>query len=460
MRNTLAGLMCLTVVAHAASTVTIDHLPTDQATPSFQFARVPRPVRNDAAAGGSFTIVTGERDPNGASVAILNDGLLPVGEDEPGANFFFRAGSEGGRLLLDLKTSMSIAQVNTYSWHPGGRGPQVYTVYASDGQNPGFNPRPAAGRDPSTCGWTLLATVDSRPEPDDTGGQYGVGILMPTNVPVACLYLLFDIARTSATDPFGHTFFSEIDVIAPNHTHLEFIESAIPGVAPETFTFQDGLYTVVIDTTETPDLADWTRAEIVPMVFHWYPKLIALLPSDGFSPPVRFSIRFDPDMRGVAATSGTRIRCAAAWIRANLEGEAKGAIFHEMVHVLQQYGRARGANRSPRPPGWLVEGLTDYIRWYLFEPESRGAEISARNLDRARYDGSYRITANFLNWVCGQQGEDFIPKLNAAIREGRYSEDLWTELTGRSVQDLGAAWKTQIEKQVASTTAAEANAER
>ena len=36
-------------------------------------------------------------------------------------------------------------------------------------------------------------------------------------------------------------------------------------------------------------------------------------------------------------------------MRQNLEGEAKGAIVHELVHVVQQYGRAqRGA--TPRRP--------------------------------------------------------------------------------------------------------------
>jgi hypothetical protein len=32
----------------------------------------------------------------------LNDGLLPAEEDAPGDNFFFTAGTAGGRLQLDL----------------------------------------------------------------------------------------------------------------------------------------------------------------------------------------------------------------------------------------------------------------------------------------------------------------------------------------------------------------------
>ena len=39
-------------------------------------------------------------------------------------------------------------------------------------------------------------------------------------------------------------------------------------------------------------------------------------------------------------------------------------------------------------------------------------------------------------------------KLNAAIREGRYSENLWKDLTGATVQDLGQTWKADLEKKV------------
>ena len=86
-------------------------------------------------------------------------------------------------------------------------------------------------------------------------------------------------------------------------------------------------------------------------------------------------------MRGVAATRGTQVQCSADWFRRNLRGEAKGAVVHELVHVVQQYGRARTTNPDAvRPPGWLTEGIADYIRWYLYEPQSRGAEIGEAGL--------------------------------------------------------------------------------
>jgi hypothetical protein len=137
--------------------------------------------------------------------------------------------------------------------------------------------------------------------------------------------------------------------------------------------------------------------------------------------------------------------CSPAWFRRELEREAKGAVVHELVHVVQQYGGARRRNPDARrPPGWLVEGIADYIRWFLYEPQSHGAEITERNFQRARFDGSYRITANFLNWVTNRYDQDLVPKLNAAIREGRYNEDLWADYAERTLAELDDEWRSSL----------------
>jgi hypothetical protein len=181
------------------------------------------------------------------------------------------------------------------------------------------------------------------------------------------------------------------------------------------------------------------------MIKEWYPKLVTMLPSEGYTAPKRVSIHIRKDMDGVAATSGTRVNCAANWMRRELKGEAVGAVFHELVHVVQQYGRGRRSSSSPTP-GWVVEGIPDYIRWYIYEPQSRGAEISPRNVERARYDASYRVTANFFNWVVVNHDKDLIRKLNAAAREGKYQPELWTQWTGQTVQELGEKWKASLQK--------------
>jgi hypothetical protein len=206
----------------------------------------------------------------------------------------------------------------------------------------------------------------------------------------------------------------------------------------------DGKYRFSFDTTQAPDLTVWSDEQLVPMTREWYPKIVELLPSQGYKAPEEVTITFAAHGGGVAETSGTRIRCGAEWFRKNLKGEAKGAVFHELVHVVQNYGSARREHPdAPRPPGWLVEGIPDYLRWFIYEPESHGAEITEKNIARAKYDGNYRISANFLNWVTQKYDKKMVPEINAAIREGRYSYDLWKEKTGHDLQELGEEWRNE-----------------
>jgi hypothetical protein len=225
-----------------------------------------------------------------------------------------------------------------------------------------------------------------------------------------------------------------------------------PAVTPATNSFSagDGKYRFTIDTGAATDLSDWAGKELAPVVKEWYPKIVKLLPSDGYEAPTNVTIRFREGMGGTPASAGGRqINCNIEWFRKNLKGEARGSVVHEMVHVVQNYGRVRRTDtNATRMPGWLVEGIPDYIRWFLYEPQSKGAEITKRNFEKAKYDASYRVTGNFLNWVTLKHDKDLVRKLNAAAREGKYSPALWKEYTGKTVEELGAAWKKEHEERL------------
>ena len=207
------ALLSVPLSAQAQVVVTVDRNTGNAATHDFTFAHVPSPVADDVAAKAKVALVDGERDENGGGLGGLIDGLLPHDEDEPGANFFFNAGTPGGRFLIDLGSAIDIAQVNTYSWHPSTRGPQIYTLYASDGSAPTFNPTPRNGVDPTAAGWTRITAVDTMPKNGDMGGQYGVSITDRTGRLGRFRYLLFECAVTETLDDYGNTFYSEIDVI-------------------------------------------------------------------------------------------------------------------------------------------------------------------------------------------------------------------------------------------------------
>ncbi len=209
-----ATLLALTLTTQAQVKVIFDHNPNATATGAFKFKNVPSPAKDDAAAKAKLLLVEGEADGNGADVSTLTDGALPTEEDQPAANFFWNAGTGGGRLQMDLGSLIQIAQVNTYSWHPNTRGPQVYRLWASDGAAVNFNPAPKANIDPVTCGWKLITVVDTRSKDGDDGGQYGVSISDARVSLGKFRYLLFDCYVTETADEFGNTFYSEIDVVA------------------------------------------------------------------------------------------------------------------------------------------------------------------------------------------------------------------------------------------------------
>ncbi|HUR37700.1 MAG TPA: hypothetical protein VM009_07775 [Terriglobales bacterium] len=195
--------------------ITMERNTGADATGAFRFKQVPAPSKTDAATNAKVELIVGRRDSNGAPLAALVDGLLPSGQDEPTSNFFYATGTDGGRFRLDLGSPLEISEINTYSWHASSRGPQVYNLYISDGTEANFNPAPDAKTHPAHVGWKLLAAVDTRPkEGGRMGGQYGVNIRGKAGSLGKFRYLLFDAVEAEYTDPFGNTFFSEIDVVA------------------------------------------------------------------------------------------------------------------------------------------------------------------------------------------------------------------------------------------------------
>lgn len=402
------------------------------ATAAFKFKDVPAPSATDAANQAKFSLLAGRRDGNGAQIRCLNDGKLPTQPDEPGANFFFAAGSDGGRLLIDLGANVDVKQINAYSWHPTTRGSQVFKLYAAADGGAGFDPKVARRGDPAAPAWQHVADVDTRDANQPTGGQYAVSVADPEGgVLTKSRYLLLIVSPTESDDGFGHTFFSEIDVIdGKDHP-----PAAAPAPAkPEVLEVADGKYQIEFDCSDVPEIKPWVDEKLKPVCAEWYPKIVELLPSEGYEAPRKFSITFHSDMDGVAYTSGKEVHCAAPWFLANLHGEAAGAVVHEMVHVVQQYGRARGGQRNP---GWLVEGLADYIRWFLYEPKNLRPKVDPQ---RAKYTDSYRTTGAFLDFVVEKHDANAVKKLNAAMREGKFRDALWQEYTGKTADDLWAEY--------------------
>jgi peroxiredoxin len=193
--------------------VRVEREPGASADAQTAYRDVPAPGPDTVSASALVTIVDGAPDGNSGQPHRLIDGRMPSVPDSPSQSFFFNTGTLEGRFRLDLPQLTSIQQINTYSWHTGTRAPQVYRVYGSDGSSKSLDPAPKIGTDPTTCGWTLIASVDTRPAKGTMGGRYAASIAAPKGTLGAYRQLLFVVFPTETNDEWGNTLYGEINVI-------------------------------------------------------------------------------------------------------------------------------------------------------------------------------------------------------------------------------------------------------
>ncbi len=180
------------------------------------------------------------------------------------------------------------------------------------------------------------------------------------------------------------------------------------------------------DTTQVPELQPWGRAAEA-LCETWYPKVVAILESNDAERPLAPVVRiiFEKDMKGVAYARGSEIHIAAHWVKSHPNDF--GMVAHELTHLVQRYPRNRA--------GWLVEGIADYVRLQHFEPALTRPKI---DFTKAKHTDAYKTTAAFLIHLEERYGRGVVPKLHAALRAGRYTDELFQEITGKEIPALWA----------------------
>jgi len=177
------------------------------------------------------------------------------------------------------------------------------------------------------------------------------------------------------------------------------------------------------DYSLAPDLGSWAQ-QAVEIAEKSYPMIARELNSPGYLPPNHVHIWFNTDYNGVAATGGEVIEISPTYVRAHKDDF--GMVVHELTHAVQHY--THGDN-----PGWLVEGIADWIRFYKYEPQVPRPRI---NPARAKYSDAYRTTAAFLAYAEEKYDRRLVWQLNEAMREATYSPDIWRKYTGKEPGDI------------------------
>lgn len=148
----------------------------------------------------------GEYQPHPGSGAVadtfprLNDGDVARNDDDTQRCVWYDC---EGRFHVDLRRSLPIAGINTYSWHIANRAPQYFSLWGSNANempSPGF-------KHGEHEGWTLLAVVNTRELGD--GKMHGSSVTPdPSGEPLGPFRHLLWVAQ----DVGQGTFFTEIDV--------------------------------------------------------------------------------------------------------------------------------------------------------------------------------------------------------------------------------------------------------
>ncbi|KAL5534031.1 hypothetical protein ACEPAG_491 [Sanghuangporus baumii] len=147
------------------------------------------------------------------------------------------------------------------------------------------------------------------------------------------------------------------------------------------------------------------------------------------------------DMDGVAYTKGSEldddhkeIHLSVRHIvnnRQRVKEETMGVLVHEMVHCFQCNGKGSC-------PGGLIEGIADYVRL------KTGLSPPHWRKGGNRWDEGYQTTGYFLEWIEDVKGSDFVRRLNGSMRDQKYKESVFEELTGEDVNTLWKAYKASL----------------
>jgi hypothetical protein len=191
---------------------------------------------------------------------------------------------------------------------------------------------------------------------------------------------------------------------------------------------------VVVDATDFPEGKAWGEAARA-LVKGWYSTVCSLLSTDEFKPPTEIKLVIKKTISAPAYASGGTITINGKWITDHPDD--LGMVIHELVHVVQQYPNSRNK------PGWLVEGIADYIRWWQYEPELHATSGKTKiNPEKSKYTDSYRTTAMWLAWCSRKYDMRLVPILDLSMRKAENPMPVFEKLTGKTAESL---WKEFVE---------------
>jgi len=186
-------------------------------------------------------------------------------------------------------------------------------------------------------------------------------------------------------------------------------------------------YTLVFINQDSA-LAPVTKQRMTDAFFTVYPQQ-----AKRFNKQTRRRVVFfvNPAYQGVAATDHGVVDYSPKWLREHPEDI--DVVTHEVMHIVQAYPNGSA-------PGWLTEGIADYARYrYGINNQAGNWKLPDYKAGQS-YTNSYRIMARFLVWLEQHGHPKIVDKLDAAARTRTYTPAIWQQQTGKTLDELWAAY--------------------
>lgn len=186
-----------------------------------------------------------------------------------------------------------------------------------------------------------------------------------------------------------------------------------------------------------------------------YPQVCGLLREADLEFPSRFGIGMKKSLRSgnVAETRMNEIWLNGDYAQKFHDDPAyfEDVLVHEMAHVAQEYYRpliGKWLVYDMEPPKAWVEGIADYSTFKLgFTNSWHCPECTSAF---PHYRDGYACAGAFLLFVEQKYEPRFVPRLNALLRQGGYTDAVFEHWTGR---DLPSLW-SEFQKTPAFTESA------
>jgi hypothetical protein len=202
----------------------------------------------------------------------------------------------------------------------------------------------------------------------------------------------------------------------------------------------------------------------------WYPKIDEILFGAGHPLPyseVRVIFEISPQYDGW--TVENTIHISSDWLKKKPHHlDYRAVIIHELTHVDQHY--------KDGAVTWLTEGIADYVTYTYFTKDNEprlhldqdgylygytdsipylfGMQQGKTKPGPEGYKNGYTVTSAFLLWLEVRKDKDIVHRLNAALRDGTYKNELFKQYCGAPLEALWLEFLTEsAHGQAAKTTA-------